>query len=105
MTLKEAIYEQTGYECFTTFDSDFAIADMFGVEAIKDTFDRASKEWRSDIKYLTELVMIINRKARQYASSNEKYSRLYSDLYYKLDNYVLNNFKDKDIDYYLSITD
>ncbi len=33
-----------GYELKTTFWRDFTIADMFGVEAVEDTFYRAFNE-------------------------------------------------------------
>lgn len=49
-----------GYETFTTFFEDFTIAEYFGVNAIKDTYNRAFNEWKNDYKYLTELVMVLN---------------------------------------------
>ena len=45
---------------FTTFYMDFTIADHFGIEAIKDTFNRAFEEWKTDYKYLTFLVLNLN---------------------------------------------
>ena len=35
----------------TTFWMDSTIADKFGLGAVKDTFERASKEWKSDYQY------------------------------------------------------
>lgn len=37
-----------GYEMQTTFWQDFTIADAFGIDAIKDTFNRAFKEWKDN---------------------------------------------------------
>ena len=54
------------YEYFTTFWSDFSIAERFGYEAIDDTAERAYEEWKNDVKYLTELVMILNHKCWMY---------------------------------------
>lgn len=51
-----------GYETFTTFWEDFSIADVFGTNAIEDTYNRAFNEWRNNYQYLTELVMILNWK-------------------------------------------
>ena len=31
------VFEMNGYEAKTTFWTDFSIADMFGVEGVKDT--------------------------------------------------------------------
>lgn len=52
----------TGYKPITTFYTDFSIAEPFGESAIKDTYERAFKIWKSDYKYLTELVMVLNWK-------------------------------------------
>ena len=46
----------------TTFFEDFTIADKFGKKAVLDTYQRAFKEWKSDYKYLTELVIALNWK-------------------------------------------
>ena len=50
--------ENMGYEAQTTFWSDFSIADRFGAAAVRDTFERAMKEWKCNHIYLTELVMV-----------------------------------------------
>lgn len=39
------------YQFKTTFWTDFSIADIFGVSAIKDTFNRAFEEWRDNYIY------------------------------------------------------
>ena len=49
-----------GYEMTTTFMRDFDIADMFGENAIKDTFKRAFNEWKENYVFLTELVISLN---------------------------------------------
>lgn len=38
--------EATGYEPISTFWTDFSIADTFGKEAVKDTYERAFAEWK-----------------------------------------------------------
>lgn len=98
------IEELTGYHPITTFYQDFSIADRFGINAIKDTYKRAFKEWKSDYKYLTELVMVMSWKSFEH-ENNQQYCELYSNLYYELDNYACNNLKDAELDYYLSTTD
>ena len=62
MTFQEYQKENFNYECITTFWEDFSIADAFGIEAIKDTFKRAFEEWKTNYKYLTELVIVLNIK-------------------------------------------
>lgn len=69
-----------GYEIITTFGSDFDIAEAFGADAIRDTFDRAFNEWKSNYKYLTELVLILNWKIAQHYGKNDTYARLYDGI-------------------------
>ena len=54
------IEELTGYKPVTTFYQDFSIAEKYGIDGIKDTYQRAFEEWKDDYKFLTELVMVLN---------------------------------------------
>jgi len=94
-----------GYTQKTTFFEDFSIADNFGINAIKDTYKRAFKDWKSNCEYLTELVMVLNWKSWQWSEKNTKFCQLYIDLYQKTHNYALNNLKGEDLSYYLRTTD
>ena len=95
-----------GYETKTTFWEDFTIAEVFGDSAVKDTLNRVFKEWKNDITYVTELAVVTNLKCWQwYERGNDKLSKLYSDYYYKVQDYVYSHFKGEDIDYYFNITD
>lgn len=103
--MKNPMFELIGYEEKTTFWSDFSIADAFGVNAIKDTFNRAFKEWKSDYIYLTELVMVLNHKIWQWYDTNRIYGELYNDLWSKADEYALDNLKGDELSYFLHTTD
>lgn len=94
-----------GYETFTTFWQDFTIADRFGVSAIKDTFKRAFNEWKSDYKYLTELVMVLNWKIWQHYETNDKYAELYNELWDEADLYAMENLKGDEAAYFFRTTD
>ena len=97
-----------GYEMTTTFWQDFSIADCFGIEAIKDTFNRAFNEWKINHVYLTELVIVLNYKIWQwYQESNGscEFSRLYNELWEKADGYAMDNLKGKELEFFLKITD
>lgn len=97
-----------GQEFQTTFWEDFSIADAFGDDAIKDTYKRAFGEWKEDLVYLTELVIVLNMKCWQwYEKGNETRSMLYSDLYYKTNDYAW-DFVGEDeekSEYYFRMTD
>ena len=91
----------SGYESITTFWSDFTIADAFGVDAVEDTFNRAFAEWKSDYKYLTELVLVLNHKMWEHQDENEDLGDLYYSLWFEADSYASDNLKDDELAYYL----
>lgn len=90
----------------TTFWTDFSIADRFGKAAVKDTFNRAFKEWRNDVTYVTELAIVTNWKCWQhYEKGHEDLSRLYAELYHKVDGWCRTHLKGEDARYYFEMTD
>lgn len=105
MTFKEFILNETGYECFTTFFEDFAIAEKFGLNAVKDTFNRAFKGWKSNYKYLTELVIVLNWKIWQYHGKNDALATLYNSLWEKADAYACEHLKGEELSYFYRVTD
>ena len=94
-----------GYVMTTTFWDDFTIADRFGVDAIKDTFKRAIKEWKGNHIYLTELVIVLNHKIWQWHEKNDAYAELYNDLWEKADNYACTHLKGEELAHFYNITD
>ena len=94
------------YEMKTTFWMDFTIADVFGIGAVKDTFKRAFEEWRTDVVYVTELALVMNWKCwDHYEKGNTELSMLYSDQYYKVRGWCLDNLEGEDFEYYFRTTD
>ena len=95
-----------GYECQPTFWKDFTIADKFGEDAIRDTFNRAFEEWQGNTTYLTELVMVLNWKMWEHSEKkHEALSRLYQSLWEKADAWAWDNLKGDDLNYYMVTTD
>lgn len=96
---------ENGYELKTTFWQDFTIADAFGDDAIKDTFERAFADWKTDLVYVTELTMVMSWKSCRWYETNQERSYLYAELYRMADEWCCNHFKGDDLDYYLKTTD
>lgn len=89
-----------------TFWMDFTIADAFGVNAIKDTFNRAFKEWKGDYQMLTALVVILNHKIWQhYEAERHDIAKLYDSLWRQAEDYALTNLKGDELQYYYDVTD
>lgn len=94
------------YQFQTTFWTDFAIADAFGVDAVKDTYERAFREWRHDVVYVTELVLVLNWKCWQhFEKGDDVLGKLYHDLYYECDGWCCEHLKGDDLQYYFETTD
>lgn len=96
------------YECITTFWEDFSIAERFGKAALIDTFNRAFDEWKSNFRYLTELVMVMNHKLWYWyekPGQDHPYVELYNIFYETASQYAEENLKGEELDYYYRITD
>lgn len=94
------------YKCQTAFWEDFSIAEMFGEEAVRDTYKRAKAEWKNDRIYGTELSIVLNHKCHYwYEERNTKLSRLCAELWEEWHGWVLENWEGEDLGYYLRIMD
>lgn len=105
MNFEWTMAKEFGYEPKTTFWQDFSIADMFGVDAVKDTFKRAFCEWKTNYIYLTELVMVLNHKAWQHYERDNSLAELYDELWGEADVYAVENLRDDELIYFLVTTD
>ena len=107
MTIKDwKIEELTGYKPISTFYTDFSIADNFGIDAVRDTYKTCFKEWSSDYKMLTELVMALNWKIwEHFNAGNEEFAEVYNELWEKADAYALDNLKGEEMTYFIRTTD
>ena len=93
------------YPYKTTFFQDFSIADRFGLSAVEDTYKRAFEEWKSNVVYITELVIVLNHKIWQHYQKNDDLAKLYNKLWMECDEWCANNLKGDDIKYYYRTTD
>ena len=105
MDFYQRILEDTGYKPNTTFWQDFSIAEWYGEKAIRDTYKRAFKEWKSNVVYLTELVLILNWKIWQLHDVNEPIARVYDELWREADEWCCKNLKGDEAKYYYTTTD
>ena len=89
-----------------TFFMDFSMADVFGANAVKDTYKRAFNEWKDDYKMLTALVVTLNHKIWQhYEAGNNKLALVYDELWKEADQYACDTLKDEALKYFLEVTD
>ena len=102
---KQYALDFCGYETITTFGNDFDIAEAFGADAIRDTYNRAFNDWKTDYKYLTELVLILNWKIWQHYETNEPLAKIYNDLWATADAWACENLTGAELEYFYSTTD
>ena len=94
-----------GYISKTTFMMDFDIADRFGEAAVRDTYKRAFAEWKTNVEYLTELVIVLNLKIWEHYESNESLAKLYDSLWREAQDYAYDNLTGDDLTYFWKCTD
>lgn len=88
------------------FMTDFAIADRFGIAAVRDTYDRAFKEWKDNVSYFASLVMTLNHRLWMwYDAKNERMAKLYDELWKKADEWGCEHFTGADAEYYFRFLD
>lgn len=123
------IADYIGYTPITTFWEDFSIAEKGGLSAIKDTYNSAL-QWKENIKYMAELLLVVNHKSIVFAEltregstvkdayrwyyrnlSDEQINEImnyYIDKYYEIRDYVYSDdspFSQEEIDYFFKVTD
>jgi hypothetical protein len=79
---------------------DFTKAERVGTDEVKNTYKSYFKNWKTNYKYLTELVFILNAKSKEYNSFNIRFAKLYNKLYEDANDYAIQHLKGKDLDYY-----
>lgn len=97
----QRIYERERLHGTDNLLGRFTIADRFGLSAIRDTYNRAFKEWNENYKFLTELVLVLNHKIWQHHKSHPEVAALYNDLWKQADLYAVENLKDDELNYFL----
>ena len=96
----------TGYKPKTTWYMDFSIADVFGADAVKATYQDALMNCKYlGHKYLTELVMVLNWKIFEHYGKNDTLADLYNELLEQAGDYALETLQGEELDYYLTTID
>ena len=90
----------------TTFRQDFTIADKFGAGAVKDTYKRAFRDWKTNVIYMTELCIVLNWKIWEHHNAGHSaYAQVYNDLWEQAAAYAQENLKGDELKYYYRTTD
>ena len=93
------------YKRCSTFAADFAIADSFGKEAVKETFDRAFNEWKDRPKMMAEMALVLNHNIWRYHETDPELAKVYDECWKQADEYCMEHYKGDDLDWYIRVTD
>ena len=100
------VTELSGYEPKTTFWDDFWIAVYFGgAEGVRDTYRRAFRDWKCDVEYMTELVLVLNHMIWALYEVNEPLARVFDELWRKADEWCREHFEGEEREYFYRVTD
>lgn len=92
----------------TTFTQDFRIAEVYGVAAIQDTYNRAFAGWKNCYKYLTEMAMTLNHRLHYWyhaAGEDDARTVLYYTLWNRLMDWCRANLKGEELHFFESVLD
>lgn len=72
---------------------------------MRETYNRAFKEWKENVSYFASLVMTLNHQIWNWYQRNDTLARLYDSLWKKAHEYGSRHFKGKDAEYYFNFLD
>ena len=88
------------------FMRDFAIADLFGEGAVRDTYNRAKEEWKDNADYYGSFVMTLNHRLWwHYDNGNENYARLYDELWREANESIYELFEGEELSQIIQFLD
>lgn len=96
---------EIGYKRQTSFYSDLSIAEFYGIDAVKETYNNIVKHWSNDVVYFSEFVLCLNWKIHQHYQKNPALARAYNNLWVEADKLAYNTYKGEDLEYYLQTID
>lgn len=100
---KQALEEKFDFQFETSFWEEFSIAESYGPQGIREHYNLVFPQWKGNVRFLAELVLVLNWKIYQWYRVDDRIGLVYDELWKKADGYALKNLKGDDLDSYLSI--
>ena len=102
---KQALERQLDFHFESTFWEEFSIADGYGPDGVREHYDLVFKQWKDNLRFLTELVLVLNWKIYQWYQVDDNLGMTYDELWKRADSYALKTLKGDNLHYYLSVLD
>ena len=95
-----------GYTQRTTFWDDFTLAEKLGLPAIERIYRNAFNSWKTDVVFITELVLVLNWKMLYMDERHmtEK-SVMYNKFWVELSNWWERHLEAGAYEYFINVTD
>ena len=102
---KYRLEEALDFHFESTFWEEFSIAEAYGPKGIREHYDLVFDQWRDNVKFLTELVLVLSLKINKWFMVDDELGLTYDALWRECDAWTLKNLKGDDLHYYLSTLD
>jgi hypothetical protein len=100
-----SLEKMLNYKFESSFWEEFSIAEDYGPEGIHHHYDIVFEQYKDNLKYLTELVLVLNIKIFIWYGVDDTIGKMYDQLWKETDSYALETLKGDDLHYYLSTLD
>ena len=102
---KLALEKMLDYKFESTFWEEFSIAEDYGADSIREHYNLVFEKWKDNLKYLTELVLVLNIKIFIWYGVDDTIGLTYDQLWKETDGYAVETLKGDDLHYYLHTLD
>ena len=102
---KQVLEETFDFKLESTFWEEFSIAEDYGGEGVREHYDLVFNQWKDNLKYLTELVLVLNWKISTWYGVDDTIGKMYDQLWKETDGYAIDTLKGDDLHYYLHTLD
>lgn len=103
--VKQSFEKTFDFKLESTFWEEFSIAESYGSDGIREHYNLVFEQWKDNLEYLTELVLVLNWKISQWFGVDDTIGLTYDELWKMTDAYALETLKGDDLHYYLSTLD
>ena len=102
---KQSFEKMFDFKFESSFWEEFSIAENYGTDGIREHYKVVFDQWKDNLKFLTELVLVLNIKIFLWYGVDDTIGLTYDQLWKETDGYALEALKGNDLHYYLSTLD
>ena len=105
LMMKQYLQDTLGFDFQTSFWEEFSISEKYGKGGVVEHYNLVFDQWKDNVKFLTELVLVLNLKIASWFGVDDDLGRTYEALWKITDSWALDTLKGDDLHYYLNTLD